>query len=325
MLKNQWYAICESKEIKNKPVSMIRLNKRIVMYRNKRGEISCFEDICSHRSASFAKGKVVDGCIMCPFHGFRFNEDGECVRIPANGKNARVSKRFNLKKYQTCEIDGFVFMYFSNHTTESRPRYFNELLSGFHYSTKTYLWETNFSRAIENQLDVVHVPFVHEKTIGRGNKTLVNGPVVKWDDELMTFYVFNEVDYGQIPQKPSEITVDEIKDAFSLQFIMPNLWQNRISDQVRVTLAFVPIDDNTTRIYLRFYQNFMLIPGLKQIVNFTADCFNHKVINEDYHIVKDQIPKFTQLAKNEQLIQGDLPIGEYRKRYRELMEAVAEI
>ncbi len=44
------------------------------------------------------------------------------------------------------------------------------------------LWHVPFLRAVENQLDVMHLPFVHKTTIGRGNRTLVNGSVVKWID-----------------------------------------------------------------------------------------------------------------------------------------------
>ncbi len=41
---------------------------------------------------------------------------------------------------------------------------------------------------------------------------------------------------------------------FHLEFIFPNLWQNWISDKVRVVAAFAPVDDENTMLYLRFYQ-----------------------------------------------------------------------
>ncbi len=315
MIKNKWYVICESKEITTKIVSMKRLNKQIVLYRNNKNEINCYEDRCTHRGASFTSGKVVEGCLECPFHGFRFNEDGECVLIPANGKSARVSSRFNLKKYPVVEIDGYVFLY-NGMNPKAMPTYFNELLNGYYYRGFSKIWDTHYSRAIENQLDVVHIPFVHQKTIGKEYKTLVNGPVVKWDKDMMTFYVFNDYDNGQKPLKPSEIT--DYEKYFSLQFIFPNLWQNRISDQVRITVAFVPIDADTTKLYLRFYQSFLKVPGLRLIVNEAGNLFNRRVLSEDYRVVKTQRPKNSFSASKENLIQGDLPIGEYRKRVYEL-------
>ena len=35
-------------------------------------------------------GRVVDGCIECPFHGFRFDGAGACVALPAHGTGANA-------------------------------------------------------------------------------------------------------------------------------------------------------------------------------------------------------------------------------------------
>jgi phenylpropionate dioxygenase-like ring-hydroxylating dioxygenase large terminal subunit len=116
--------------------------------------------------------------------------------------------------------------------------FFEELKQGFSYGSFSETWSVHYTRAIENQLDVVHLPFVHQTPIGRGNKTLVNGPVVTWQDNRMTFYVKNQIDEGQTPQKPDEIA--DYQSLFSLQLQMPNLWQNRISDKIRIVAAFAP-------------------------------------------------------------------------------------
>ena len=55
--------------------------------------------------------------------------------------------------------------------------------------------DTHYSRAIENQLDCAHIPFIHKNTIGRGNKTLVNGPLIeRKTSDKMYMYVFNAID-----------------------------------------------------------------------------------------------------------------------------------
>ena len=63
-------------------------------------------------------------------------------------------------------------------------------------------------------------------------------PVVTWNDDCMTFYVKNDTDRGQIPEKPGEIS--DYETLFSLQLQMPNLWQNRISDSIRIVAVFAP-------------------------------------------------------------------------------------
>ena len=95
---------------------------------------------------------------------------------------------------------------------------------------------------------------------------------------------------------------------------MPNIWQNIISDKLRIFAAFVPVDEENTRIYLRFYQGFMLVPGLKQLVNALSSISNKVILHQDRRVVLTQLPKKTELNMQEKLVQGDLPIVEFRKR-----------
>ncbi len=157
----------------------------------------------------------------------------------------------------------------------------------------------------------MHLPFVHYNTIGRGNRTLVNGPVVEWRGEDRFFVrVFNEVDTGQRPR-----TADEIAPpypAFHLDFIFPNLWQNWIADKVRVGAAFVPVDGEHTLLYLRFYQKFL--PGpLGQLVARLAMPMNLRIAHQDRRVVQTQQPKPSGLKIGENLVAGDGPIVAYRK------------
>lgn len=318
MIANQWYVVLESNEVKaGKLLGVKRLGKSLVFYRETDGSIVCMEDKCSHRGVKLSIGKLNDNCVMCPFHGFEFNSQGECIKIPANGKDSKVSKRFNVKTYPTYETNDFIFIY-NGEETETVPEYFTDL-EQMTYKTSRNLWETHYSRAIENQLDVVHVPFVHKKTIGRGNKTLVNGPATKIDDEKMTIYVYNQVDVGQTPLKATEMT--DFDNYFTLKFMMPNLWQNKISDKLRIVAAFVPVDDTNTIIYLRTHQAFVHLPLVNNIVLNMLNLFNLKVLNEDKRVVMTQTPKNTHNDIKENLIPGDLPIGQYRRMVKQLADS----
>jgi phenylpropionate dioxygenase-like ring-hydroxylating dioxygenase large terminal subunit len=178
---------------------------------------------------------------------------------------------------------------------------------------------------IENQLDVMHLPFVHYNTIGRGGRTLVDGPVVQWvADDMFYFYVYNRVDDGTPPRGPEEITPDPERD-FRLAFIFPNLWQNYISDSVRVLAAFVPVDDAHTVLYLRFYQGFLQLPLLRDVFNRLAMPFNWMVAHQDRRVVVTQRPGPSGLRIGEQLVQGDRPIVEYRRRRQGLLEETGRL
>ena len=318
MIRNNWYAVLDSKEVKSKqPVGVVRLGEKLVFWRREDGSVACIADQCCHRGAKLSAGKVCSGHIQCPFHGFEYNEAGKVALIPANGKNTPVPERYEVHHYEVREKGGLVWLWWGEKTESLPPIPFFDELEDFSYSQIIDYWDVHYSRCIENQLDVMHLPFVHYNTIGSDKKTLVNGPVVQWDEETMTFYVFNEVDEGnKIPLKPDEI--EEPEKLFSLNFRFPNIWQNMISDKVRVFAAFVPIDEEKSVIYLRFYQRFVKLPVLSQIVNFFGKVFSNVILKQDKRVVLTQMPKKTSYSMKEKLVQGDLPIIEYRKHREEL-------
>ena len=320
MIKNQWYAVLDSKEVKrNKLIGVTRLAEKLVFWRDENNEVYCIFDKCCHRGASLSTGILKDHHVQCPFHGFEYDSNGKVTYIPANGKQSKVPEHFKVNSYLVREAYGFIWLWYSDERLNAPEiPFFEDLKTGFSYGGFSETWNVHYTRAIENQLDVVHLPFVHKTTIGRGDSKLVNGPVVKWTENRMTFYVKNEKDNGQTPEKPYEIK--DYERLFSLQFQMPNTWQNRISDTVRILAAFTPIDDANTQIYLRFYQSFIKIPVLKQLVNTSSNFMNKIILHQDRSVVLTQRPIKSELDMGEKLIQGDLPIIEYRKRRALLKE-----
>ena len=320
MIYNQWYIILETKELKaRKPLKVIRFNKDLVLWRNEKGKICCIDDRCCHRGASLSCGRILKGKLECPFHGFIYNEYGGVESIPANGKNNPVPKEMKVSYYKTFEGYGFIWLWWGEADKIEQKPFFFEELKDFSYSCYKDHWKVHYSRAIENQLDVVHLPFVHRTTIGRGNKTLVNGPVVKREGELITFYVNNVIDDGKTkPLKPDDIA--DYQSLFHLLFHFPNIWQNFISDKIRALAAFVPVDEENTIIYIRYYQNMIRIPLLRELITFIGKISSIIILKQDKRVVMTQKPKKSELRMGEMLIMGDNPILEYRKYRQELLD-----
>lgn len=321
MIYNQWYVILESKELKkHKPLKTTRFNEQLSLWRDKNGNVCCIEDKCCHRGASLSYGKIIHGKLECPFHGFIYDGSGKVRTIPANGKNRSVPETMKVGSYKTIEAYGFIWLWWGEDEKIVQEPFFFSELKDFSYSSYKDHWNIHYSRAIENQLDVVHLPFVHKTTIGRGNKTLVNGPVVIREKELITFYVNNILDDGKtVPLKPGEII--NYQNLFHLQFHYPNIWQNYISDKIRAVAAFVPVDEDNTIVYIRYYQNLIKIPLLKELMNYIGKIFSIIILKQDKRIVITQLPKRSGLKIDEHLIMGDKPIIEFRKHRQELIES----
>ena len=324
MIYNQWYVILESKELKKgKPLLVKRLNEQLSLWRDENGNACCIADKCCHRGVSLSCGQIIDGKLECPFHGFIYDKQGKVISIPANGKNAAVPQSMKVQSYRTFEDYGFIWIWWGDENkTDQEPFFFKEL-KDFSYSSFKDDWNVHYSRAIENQLDVVHLPFVHKTTIGSGNKTVVNGPVVVREKELITFYVNNVKDDGKtLALKPDEIK--DYKDFFYLQFHYPNIWQNFISDKIRAFAAFVPVDGENTIVYIRYYQKMINIPLLKQLMNYTGKIASIIILRQDKRIVVTQLPVKSELKMDERLIMGDKPIIEYRKHRQELIDSYSK-
>jgi phenylpropionate dioxygenase-like ring-hydroxylating dioxygenase large terminal subunit len=326
MIPNQWYAVLDSGEIpRDRPVGVTRMGEKLVFWRDRRGDVVCQRDRCAHRGAALSAGKVCGDHVQCPFHGFEYDASGRCQLIPANGRQADVPERFRLHTYPAREAHGFIYIWWGEPQEDLPPvPFFDDLDDTFSYGSVRDPWSIHYSRAIENQLDAMHLPFVHHNTIGRGGRSLVDGPVVEWvSADKMYVYVFNRVDDGTPPRKPGELSKPQ--GPFRLEFLFPNLWQNHISEQTRIVVAFAPVDEAHTILYLRFYQNFVRVPVLRRLFNRLAMPFNRMVAHQDRRVVVTQRPKRSGLRIGEKLVQGDRPIIEYRRRREELLaQAPAE-
>lgn len=326
MIRNLWYAVLESRELKNRPLGVTRLGERLVFWRDEAGKPACFYDRCAHRGASLAIGEIVDGRhIQCPFHGLEYDSSGRCVLIPANGRDAPVPPQFKMRRYPCHEDYGIVWIWWGENPPADLepPEFFDDLKGLKSWSTVVDPWDNHYTRVLENQLDVVHLPFVHRTTIGRGNKTVVEGPGFEWKgDRLFYHYVYNKVDDGMRLRGPKEVPVPDPTRSYKLECILPNMWENRIADKVRVLGLFVPVDETHTLLYLRFYQDFMKLPGLRWLVFKLASRFNLVVAHQDRRVVNTQLPKADGAGSGERLFQGDLPIMEFRKKRVELRKRV---
>ena len=324
MIRNQWYVLLESEEVGKNPIGVTRMGEKMVFWRDAAGKVQCALDKCPHRGVQLSLGAVMEDHLQCPFHGFEYDSNGACVHVPANGRGGVIPSALHLHTYPTHEAHGYIWVWWGETPPADleAPTFFDNIDETFQHASAHDPWNAHYSRVIENQLDVVHLPFIHRNTIGRGNRTVVDGPLVEWrGDKMLYTYVFNRVDDGRPPRKPSEIHREEARSVH-LEFIFPNLWQNYISPDVRIVAAFVPIDESHTLLYLRFYQCFLPVPIIGKLAAKLAMPSNIYIAHEDRRVVVTHQPQPSGLKIGETLIQGDLPIIEYRRKRAELKNEI---
>lgn len=89
-------------------------------------------------------------------------------------------KRGNREGCDAINEQQLVHRWYDDDFKSEEPQLFDnmdfpDVKSGYAYHSMNKNWNTHYKRAIENQLDYYHLPFVHEKTIGRGFKPASSG------------------------------------------------------------------------------------------------------------------------------------------------------
>lgn len=319
MIRKQWYIIMESSEVKNtKPVGVTRLGEKLVLWRDSNKQLHCMSDQCPHMHAPLHKGKIKGDEIACPFHGFQYDASGQCTYLPAIGKNGTPPHFLKTNVYPTHESHGFIYIYWGEENQNLEPPdFFDGLKTDNFYVTRFKdHWHTHYARMLENQLDVCHLPFVHHNTIGRGDRVIVEGPYVELEDDLLNIWVMNRMDDGSPVKRITHI--EKPTRHPSLQFRFPNLWHNWIADDIRIMIAFVPVDEENAIMYGRFYQRVLKIPVLRGLMGFFGKIGSHVIACQDKRVVTRILPKNPAKTDTEHLRVSDLGIVKYRKRKKEL-------
>lgn len=320
MINNQWYAVLSSHKVRRgRVIGARRFGENMVFFRDDAGVLGCVTDKCAHRGASLAKGCMKDGNLQCPFHGIEYDMNGKCVHIPSEGRaSVKDYSRFDLKHWAVREVGGIVFLWYGDSEPAGEPDVFDIVTdSSYTYDHTEDSWGVDYSRVIENQLDVSHLPFVHRTTIGRGGKTLVNGPNTVWlDDNTMQTSANNEVDTGQTPLSGK----DSIIKTTNLNFKFPNMWLNHVSDKIQILAFFIPVDDDNSIIALRFYTKLTGKKSIDKCIAWFGSRANKVVERQDKRIVITQLPKKTGLKMGENLVPADKPIIEYRSKRDKLQK-----
>ena len=82
MFINFWYPAGRREEFTEQPLKRHMLGLDFVLFRDTGGIARVLSNTCAHRGGSLADGKVKGDCIQCPYHGWEFDGDGQCRKIP---------------------------------------------------------------------------------------------------------------------------------------------------------------------------------------------------------------------------------------------------
>ncbi|KAA8525654.1 hypothetical protein F0562_007521 [Nyssa sinensis] len=164
----EWYPLYLAKNLPDDaPLGLTVFDKQLVLYRDGNGELRCYEDRCPHRLAKLSEGQLVDGRLECLYHGWQFEGEGKCVRIPQLPADAKIPRSACVKSYEVRDSQGVVWVWMSHQTPPNPnklPWFENFARPGFQDISTTHELPYDHSILLENLMDPAHVPISHDRT-----------------------------------------------------------------------------------------------------------------------------------------------------------------
>lgn len=314
-LPGQWYVLAKSVQVRagGPPLPVRALGQNLVLWRDAGGQVRCLEDICPHRGAPLSRGEVIEGNIVCRYHGVMLDGDGTIVRVPAM-PDCPLEGRHGAKSLAVQEANDGVFVYFPSAEQPDPPplklphEFSDPDWSGF---LCTGLWRCNWQLIGENTADPMHGCYLHADsfTLAYGDRQ----DLVRIDSAEGGFIVTRVAQVGENFDWTHVVT-DESASYIRLDIPYPPA--GGPGGPFRILGYMTPVDANSTRIF--FWRNRQVTGLARESWRFLFRAFfearHWEVLEQDREILED-IP--VEIRGREMLYQHDAGVVRLR---RSLME-----
>ncbi len=191
MLKNYWYVAAKSDEVSGKkPIRRMILAVPLVLWRSKNREIAVMLDRCNHRNAPLSEGKIIDDCVVCPYHGWTYNPDGQCVNIPSEGPEQHRIPNKKVQSFPVKEQYGLIWVWMGDDIAPdkelfSMPKWNEKGWKNYYMVTR---FSNNVTDLIENFMDVPHTVYVHKGWFRDRKQICIKTQVERTGDSVLVSY-----------------------------------------------------------------------------------------------------------------------------------------
>lgn len=161
-----WYPVIPVADLADGPQAFELLGESIVLWLDEQGQPAAVRDRCCHRTAKLSLGKVCDGKLACPYHGWEFNGAGACVHVPQLRPETAIPASYKVTGY-ACKVRyGYAWVCLEDPIADI-PNILEAADPSFRIIPEFYEpWQCAGLRVMENELDLAHPTFVHTETFG---------------------------------------------------------------------------------------------------------------------------------------------------------------
>lgn len=287
LLRKFWYCVARSGDVQGKPFGTRLLGQAVALWRDAQGQVRAVQDRCPHRTAKLSLGQVQNGDLVCPYHGWTFNGDGHCIRVPQVVDDRPTP--FGVNAYRCTERYGYIWVALEEPLFDI-PEIPELATEGWRQVHEFHeVWHTSALRIIENAFDPAHISFVHRNTFGTDDPHIEPFSLHETPDG---FVFLNDIRVMNAEHMKAALSMDEdeTRRATRNQFHLPFSRVGHIhypTGLVNILCSFLtPIDDEHTR----FTQWVVRNDREEDVPAATVRAFDREVTQEDREVLESTDP-----------------------------------
>lgn len=257
LLRQYWQPIALSDEIAGvHQVKAVRvLGQDFVLFKQEDGRLGLLDKHCPHRGADLSYGRIEDGGIRCPFHGWLFDAKGNCLETPAEPEGSQLCTRIKQGAYPVVEKSGIVFGYFGEGGAPAFPHLDCFVAPDTHVFAFKGLIECNWLQALEVGIDPAHASYLHRFFEDEADETSYGKQFrsTSADSDLPVTKVLREYDRPDLHVEESEVgmRLTAVRELSNNQrhvritnMVFPQAIVIPMSSTMTISQWHVPVDDH---------------------------------------------------------------------------------
>ena len=210
LMRRFWIPVLLSEELPEAdcpPIRVKLLGERLVAFRDTSGKVGFIDEFCAHRGVSLWFGRNEEHGLRCPYHGWKFDVNGQCMEVPSEPAESGYCNKIKLTSYPCVEKAGIIWTYMGPKDKQPEFPAFEWLDLPDSQRLVAKRWqECNWLQAMEGGIDSSHVSWLHSgelhtDPLHKGTKGEVSG---RQDTQIRACGIARRHDHRRAPQRRGE-------------------------------------------------------------------------------------------------------------------------
>ncbi len=291
-LSENWYVACTAQELRKRKLLSTRiLGLGIAVFRRSDGSLAALLDQCLHRGTALSGGHISDDCIVCPYHGWRYDGTGRVVQIPSeDGSGPDETKRdLRLQSFPAREASGLIWIYLGNAAPDATRIFKMPFWEDPEWVT--YYMVSRFDGTVgalaQNFMDVPHTVHVHESIFRKSPSKVISSTVSLKPASVEVEYHDSGDSIGMMPwltnpRKRPLVHTDK--------FFIPNVtrcdyhWGEESG--FVITSQITPISERECKVYTLISYRFPWPQWIARVLRPVIHLYTRIVLEQDIRIMR---------------------------------------